>query len=215
VLVEHPEHVRVIRYDVNQGKGNAIIAGALAARREFVVFLDADMDLHPSQLPVFFKILAERGVDAVIGSKRHPDSVVDYPRIRQAYSIGYYALVRVLFGLPLRDTQTGLKLFKREVLLDVLPRVLAKRFAFDIELLSVVHHLGYKIADAPVILDFNRPYGRIQFADVWTIFLDTMAIFYRLRIRRYYDSPHNLQILELGSPVEIALEDAATMTVGA
>ncbi len=190
VLAEYPEFVRVVRYDTNQGKGGALITGSEYARGSFVVFLDADMDLHPSQLPVFFEIMQRTGAHAVIGSKRHPQSVVDYPFIRQIYSTGYYAIVRLLFGLPLRDTQTGLKLFRRELLDDVFPRILAKRFAFDIELLAVAHYLGYCITDAPVKLEFRRQMGRISWPEVSRIFFDTLAIFYRLRLRRYYDTRH-------------------------
>lgn len=191
VSVDHPEKVRVLRYEVNQGKGNALMAGAANARGDFVVFLDSDMDIHPEQLPRYFEIMEKKKADAVIGSKRHPESQVRYPLIRQLYSTGYYTLVRALFGLPLRDTQTGLKLFRRKLLKDVLPRVLAKRFAFDIEMLSIAHHLGYRIVDAPVVLGFNRRYGRINYKEVWRIFLDTLAIFYRLRLLHYYDTKHN------------------------
>lgn len=189
-LLDHPDRVRIVRYDVNQGKGNALIAGFVHSKGEFVVFLDADMDLHPSQLPAFFDIMASSGADAVIGSKRHPQSSVDYPFVRKIYSFGYYAIVRLLFGLPLRDTQTGLKLFKRSLLEDVLPRVLAKRFAFDIEVLSIANRLRYRIADAPVRLEFRRALGRIRFHHVWIIGIDTLAIFYRLRVLRYYDQKH-------------------------
>jgi glycosyltransferase involved in cell wall biosynthesis len=186
LLLDHPEAVRVVRYEENQGKGNALMAGMAYAKGDYIVFLDADMDLHPSQLPVFFERMRQTGADAVIGSKRHPQSNVNYPLVRQVYSAGYYALVWLLFQLPLRDTQTGLKLFRAEVLRDVFPRVLAKRFAFDIELLSVAHALGYKIVDAPVRLQYQRNMGRIKPRAVWVMLLDTLAIFYRLRIVRYY-----------------------------
>jgi len=214
VAVEHPELVRIVRYDLNQGKGNALIAGFSYARGDTIVFLDADMDLHPSQLPVFFGIMSSSDADAVIGSKRHPDSRVNYPLIRQFYSFGYYSLVRILFGLPLRDTQTGLKVFRRALLDDVFPRVLAKRFAFDIELLSIAHRLGYKIKDAPVELEFQRAMGRITLRHIWVIGLDTLAIFYRLKIRRYYDSKNAAEMNVLATehlPLEIgALADTQT-----
>ncbi len=186
----HPERVRVVRYDRNQGKGNALMCGTRYASGDYVVFLDADMDLHPNQLPRFFQIMEETGADGVIGSKRHPLSRVNYPRIRQIYSFFYYSLVRILFNLPLQDTQTGLKVFRIELLHDVFPRVLAKRFAFDIELLAIAQHLGYKLREAPVQLAFQRKFNRIKLNDVRNIFLDTLAIFYRLRIARYYDRPH-------------------------
>jgi glycosyltransferase involved in cell wall biosynthesis len=211
VLVDHPERVRILRYDLNQGKGNALMAGAAAAKGEYVVFLDSDMDIHPSQLPVFFEIMQKTGASAVIGSKRHPLSRVKYPPIRQIYSTGYYALVRLLFGLPLRDTQTGLKLFRAEVLRDVLPRVLAKRFAFDIEVLSIAHYLGYRIVDAPVVLGFSRKYGRINYREAWRIFLDTLAIFYRLRLLHYYDTKRESYPLSGTSVRELSPADAGQL----
>jgi glycosyltransferase involved in cell wall biosynthesis len=182
-----PDHVRVVRCKRNEGKGNALICGAAYAKGDYVAFLDADMDLHPEQLATFFTIMNDRNADAVIGSKFHPESKVDYPVERRIYSFFYYLLVRSLFWLPLRDTQTGIKLFKREVLERVIPRVLVKRFAFDLELLANVHHLGYRIVEAPVTLNFQRVCNRVRLPAVWNVFLDTLAIFYRMRILRYYD----------------------------
>lgn len=211
VLLKHPERVRIVRYDQNQGKGNALIAGSTYAKGDYIVFLDADMDLHPSQLPLFFAIMESENADAVIGSKRHPLSKVNYPLIRRIYSAGYFAMVRLLFGLPLRDTQTGLKVFKAQVLRDVFPRVLAKRFAFDIEVLTNVHRLGYKISDAPVTLEFQRSYSRISFQHVWRIFVDTLAIFYRMKLRHYYDQP--VTVSDFGSAREILHADLLAETI--
>ena len=189
-----PDHVRVVRCWRNQGKGNALICGAWYSKGEYVAFLDADMDLHPEQLASFFAIMEARQADVVIGSKFHPDSKVDYPPLRRVYSFFYYMLVRALFGLPVRDTQTGIKLFKRAVLMRVLPRILVKRFAFDLELLANAHHFGYRIVEAPVTLNFKRVCSRLRLSAVWNVFLDTLAIFYRMRILRYYDRPEPLAI---------------------
>src|SRR5581483_10297089 len=65
-----PGRVRVVYYDENLGKGNALMCGTWFARGDYIVFLDADLDLHPSQLPVLFDIMKDTGADAVIGSKR-------------------------------------------------------------------------------------------------------------------------------------------------
>jgi glycosyltransferase involved in cell wall biosynthesis len=189
VLRDHPEFVRVVRYDKNEGKGNALVAGAAYVKGDYVVFLDADMDLHPNQLPVFFEIMEARNADAVIGSKWHPASDVSYPSLRRVYSLGYFLMVRVLFGLPLRDTQTGLKLFRTALIADVIPRVLSKRFAYDIEILAVAHRRGYRIVDAPVRLEFRRTLGRLKLPAVWRTFLDTLAVFYRMHFLHYYDRP--------------------------
>jgi glycosyltransferase involved in cell wall biosynthesis len=189
LLSTHPETIRVVHYDANHGKGNALMCGATFARGDYIVFMDADMDLHPSQLPLFFGIMEATDADVVIGSKRHPLSNVKYPRRRRLYSWAYYNFVKLLFGLPVKDTQTGLKVFKRQVIDSVFSRVLAKRFAFDLEVLANAHHRGFKIESAPVTLEFQRVAGRIHWGDIFRIFVDTLAIFYRLRILRYYDRP--------------------------
>lgn len=189
--MSHPERVRVVRYDRNRGKGNALMCGASYALGDYIAFLDADMDLHPRQLPTLLAIMEAKGADIVIGSKRHPLSNVNYPRLRKVLSAGYFWFIRALFGMPLRDTQTGLKIFKRTVVKDVFPRVLAKRFAFDVEILAVAHNRGYRITDAPVTLEFNRSFSRINLRDIYNTFLDTLAIFYRLKIVRYYDVKHD------------------------
>jgi glycosyltransferase involved in cell wall biosynthesis len=209
-LLQHPERVRIVRYEVNKGKGNALIAGVCKARGEYVVFLDADMDLHPRQLPLFLALMESQHADAVIGSKWHPQSQVAYPKIRRFYSTCYYAFVRILFGLPVRDTQAGLKLFTMKLLRDVLPRLLAKRFAFDIEVLAVAHARGYKIVDAPVTLRFQRPMGRLRLHHAWSTLVDTLAIFYRLKVLHYYDQLTMLEVtngIENGTVKELSAAD--------
>jgi glycosyltransferase involved in cell wall biosynthesis len=200
-----PECVRIVRCRRNEGKGNALICGTAYSKGEYVAFLDADMDLHPEQLENFFTIMKSRGADVVIGSKFHPQSKVEYPRLRRVYSFFYFMLVRSLFGLPVRDTQTGIKLFKREVLEHVLPRVLVKRFAFDLELLANVHHFGYRIAEAPVVVNFNRVCSRLRLAAVWNVFVDTLAIFYRMRILHYYDRPERFRTIDRAGSHEIVI----------
>ena len=127
------------------------------------------------------------GADIVIGSKFHPNSIVNYPSLRRVISIGYYLIIRILFNLPCHDTQTGLKWFKREVLKKVFPRILVKQFAFDLEVLVNAHHLGYRIAEAPIALLNKRKFGRIGLKAIYVTFCDTLAIFYRMYILKYYD----------------------------
>lgn len=179
--------IRILRYERNMGKGYALACGTRHAAGQYIVFLDADLELHPGQVPAFFDLMARHDADAVIGSKWHPQSVVDYPAWRRFLSRGYYQLTRLLFGLPLRDTQTGLKLFRAEPLKAVVPRLLAKRFAFDIELLAVMHRCGYRIVEAPVEVHVRRSLPRLDLLDAWYVLVDTMAIFYRIYLRKHYD----------------------------
>jgi glycosyltransferase involved in cell wall biosynthesis len=183
----YPGRIAVVESPANHGKGAALVLGAMLARGERIAFLDADLDLHPSLLHRLNARMDETGYDAVIGSKRHPESDVQVPPVRRILSAGYFFIIRLLFGLPLRDTQTGIKIFKRAMLHAVLPRLCVKRFAFDLELLVNIHRAGGQITDAPVKIRPQRLAQRIRYNDVKTIFIDTLAVFYRARILHWYD----------------------------
>ena len=184
---DNPSYVKVHHYPKNQGKGYALKYGFSRCQGEYVVFIDADMDLHPKSISDFLHLLKQNNFDIVVGSKRHPGSMVNYPPIRRFYSASYQFLNKILFNLDVRDTQVGLKLFKREVLEQVCPRIMVKRYAFDLEVLTVAHHLGFdRIHEAPIELDYKFE-SSIDPKDVWYMLIDTLAIFYRLRIKRHYD----------------------------
>jgi glycosyltransferase involved in cell wall biosynthesis len=184
---KYPRQLIVKKNPFNIGKGRALKKALRYVTGDYVVFLDADLDLHPLQVQTLFDIMRLDEADIVIGSKMHPNSIVNYPLQRRIISLGYYFLVKLLFGLPCHDTQTGLKLFKTEVLRKVLPRVLVKQFAFDLEVLVNAHHLGYKIAEAPIVLNSQRRYGRIGPRSILATTWDTLAVFYRMYILKYYD----------------------------
>ena len=149
-------------------------------------------DIKEEGLSMMLEHFRWYNADIIVGSKRHPVSKVQYPWFRKILSLGYQILVKVLFVLNIRDSQVGLKLYRRRVLEDVLPRLLVKEFAFDIEILAVAYHLGYtRIYEAPVELLFtgfssitSKNFWRIIFRTLW----DTLAVFYRLRILHYYDN---------------------------
>jgi len=187
LIEKYPQQLIVKKNPFNLGKGRAIKKALHYLSGDYVVFLDADMDLHPVQVQTLFDIMRLDKADIVIGSKMHPNSIVDYPFDRRIISLVYYLLVKFLFNLPCHDTQTGLKLFKTEVLRKVLPRVLVKKFAYDLEVLANAHHLGFRIAEAPIVIKPQRRYGRIGFRAIVTTTWDTLAIFYRMHILKYYD----------------------------
>ena len=179
--------VSVLSYPVNMGKGFALLHGFRHAHGALIGFIDADMELHPRSLAAFVRVLEKGSYDIVVGSKRHPESEVVYPAFRRLQSWVYQVLIRVLFNLSVRDTQTGLKLMRREVLEAVAPLLLVKRFAFDLELLVVAAHLGFRrIGEAPIELNY-RFQSTTDYGAVYRVLVDTAAIFYRLRILRYYD----------------------------
>ena len=185
--------MRVIHYDRNLGKGYAVKLGALSSRGAWVALVDADLDLDPSSLPAFLDTARSEGLDLAIGSKRHPDSVVDYPWSRRLMSWGYQQLNRVLFGLDVADTQVGLKVFSREVVDEVVPLLVVKRFAFDLELLAVANAVGRgRVRELPVRLEYRFSGSGVGWRAVTRALVDTAAIFYRLRLLRTYQRKQRL-----------------------
>ena len=177
---------RPVLLEKNAGKGNALKEGFQASTGAFVLLLDGDLDIRPSSLPGFFAAMAANRADIVIGSKRHPQSKVQYPWHRRLSSAIYFALVRLIVGLPITDTQTGMKLFRRNMLGDALDRMLVKTYAFDLELLSIAYGRGAKIVEAPVEIRYGMKFGALRPKTVRDMLHDTFAVFYRLRILGYY-----------------------------
>jgi dolichol-phosphate mannosyltransferase len=179
--------VIVLSYGPNQGKGNAIIFGVNQARGRLIAWLDSDLDIAPEMIVHAVRRFDEREIDAVIGSKRHAGSEVGYPRIRRVYSWGFQILVRLLFRINVRDTQVGAKVFRRELLETVAPLLLVKRYAFDLEVLAVGAEFGFdRIEEAPIVLSYSFLGSGINRAAVWSMFVDTLAIAYRIHIRHWY-----------------------------
>jgi len=183
------EHIQVkaTRNMQNYGKGRALKKGFRFAEGNYVVFLDSDIDLHPVQISTFFDIMKIDKADVVIGSKRHPNSVLNYPLERKLISSIYFFFVKILFGLPISDTQTGLKLFKYEVLKNVFQKVIIRSFAYDLEILAYAHRLKYKIAEAPVVIDSKREFSRIGLKDMFLTGRDTFFVFFRMFFTKSYD----------------------------
>ena len=181
--------INLISYDKNRGKGYALKVGTEKALGELIVFIDCDLELSPSYIKKYIEIMTETNADAVIASKMNKDSIIHYPLTRKVLSFCYYIILKILFNLKVKDTQTGLKLFRKNIIKKVMEITEIERFSFDIEVLSIINRLGGKIVDAPIELNFTREHamGRIKIKDVVKMFNDTIKIFYKLRIQKYYD----------------------------
>jgi glycosyltransferase involved in cell wall biosynthesis/O-antigen/teichoic acid export membrane protein len=188
--------VRVLVQPVRNGKGSALRVGLLQARGKYVAFMDADGDIDPEGIVPFLEIMRLYHPDIVLGSKRHPLSVVDYPLLRRQMSWAYHKLVRALFCVKVRDTQTGLKLIRRQTLAAVLPHMMEKRYAFDLELIIVARILGFrKIFEAPIHVNY-RFSSKVNMRAALQILLDTGAIFYRRYILNTYRSDGSWYVAE-------------------
>ena len=139
----------------NAGKGNAIREGFQRATGDYILFIDGGMEIHPKEIRIFMGLMSLYNCDIVIGSKRHPQSKVEYPWYRRFLSWLFQLFVRAVFKVQITDTQVGIKLFRREVIEAVLPHLQINRYGFDLELLILAKLKGFdNVLEAPIRMDY-------------------------------------------------------------
>jgi len=172
------ESVTLISYPVNRGKGGALKEGFARSHGDTIVFLDSDLDLPPEQLPQFLEEFGRLGVDALVGAKRSAMMPGRYPALRRILSLSFVAVNRALFRLPIRETQTGLKAFRRSSLENTLPSLTTLGYAFDLELLVRIRKAGGSMAETPVDLAEGSSRG-LAIGTLWEMGWDTIKIWLR------------------------------------
>ena len=184
--------IEVIAYSKNQGKGYALKYGMERAGGKIIGFIDAGRDINYEDILVLLKLMIKEKADIVVGSKRHLHSQVFYTGLGKYFSYGYQFYVKILFNLSVSDTQAGIKLFKRKIIKKVLSALCVKGFAFDIEILSVSEkYMDARIIEAPIRVRLDESASSIKIKGGFiinslSVFLDTLAVFYRLKISGYY-----------------------------
>ena len=183
--IKQSKYIKVITFKENRGKGEALVAGFKKAKGEIIAFIDADLQIPAILLKDYYRImLGDRNPDVLIGSKRHHNSQIEYPFIRRLYSWGYQMMIKILFGLKILDTQSGLKMFKSKVLKEILLKISVKRFAIDVEILFLLQKAGYKIIEAPIQIK-NSFTSTINILAVKRMIQDTLGIWLRGKLGMY------------------------------
>ena len=133
------------------GKGGAVMIGARYSSGELIGFVDADGATPPAA----FNDLVERigSAGCIIASRWMKDSVVEpqQPLSRRIASRIFNSMVRLMFGFRVSDTQCGAKLFQRDVLRAILPKLGITRWAFDVDMLFHVRLNGDDIVEIPTV----------------------------------------------------------------
>ena len=167
-----------------QGLGTAYIAGfkwAIERKYDYVFEMDADFSHNPSDLPRLYAACSEDGFDMAIGSRYVSGvNVVNWPMGRVLMSYYASAYVRLITGIPIRDTTAGFKCYRRRVLESIdLDAIRFKGYAFQIEMKYTAYELGFKIKEVPVIF-VNRELGESKMNS--SIFGEAIFGVIRLRI---------------------------------
>jgi len=136
----------------NQGKGNAIHTGMKAAATDWILIADADSATPWDQFQKLWTQLQKEKSSIAIGSRDLPESDVRTKQswIREHMGKTFNLIVRLITGLPYRDTQCGFKLIDKKSIKSFLQLLRVKRFAWDVELLMFARKNKVKISEVPV-----------------------------------------------------------------
>lgn len=162
-IEEHPGRVHLIEREGKQGLGTAYLTGfrwALDHSYEYIFEMDADFSHNPADLNALYKACAEDGADVAVGSRYVTGvNVVNWPMGRVLMSYYASAYVRIVTGLPVRDTTAGFVCYRARVLMAMdLDNVRFKGYAFQIEMKFLTYKYGFKIVEVPIIF-VNRVLG--------------------------------------------------------
>ena len=137
----------------------------------------------------------ESGEPLIVGNRRLPESVyvvnnalVKYVYRRHRLGGAFNTLVRLLFGLATRDTQSGLKGFSRSAAARIFQQVYTDGFLFDIEIFIRSQALGIPVSDVPVQLTYEDDITTVrQFRYLLTLLPELIRI-KMLEMRGAYDN---------------------------
>ena len=146
IAAAHPDTVRVLLHEANKGRGQTVTDGFRMARGAIAGFLDVDLEVHARYIPSLVKAI-DRGADVATVRRIYAFQVRSLDRY--AMSRGYSFLVRRMLGVPLRDTETGYKFFRRERLLPVLDEIRDPGWFWDTEFMVRAVRRGLVVAEVP------------------------------------------------------------------
>ena len=155
VQVAREAGVRVLQNPGNRGKGYSVKHGMLEAKGEWALFTDADLSTPIGEVEKLWSALVDEPAQAAVGSRAVDRSLVGVhqPWLREAVGRVFNAVMRVVTGLPFKDTQCGFKLFQSSAGREVFSRQQLDGFGFDVEVLFIAKQLGFRSLEVPVRWD--------------------------------------------------------------
>jgi len=168
-------NVRAIQNEA-RGKGLAIQRGMQEAKGEYLFMCDADLSMPIEELSKFLPPQLQN-VDIAIASREAPGSIrYNEPYYRHLTGRVFNTLIRLLVLPTLQDTQCGFKCIRADVARDICPYQTLTGWAFDVELLYIARHHGYRIVEIPIHWYFNADSKISVLRDSLRMFLDLLLI---------------------------------------
>jgi len=143
---------RIVRNPANRGKGYSVKNGVSKAQGQWTLVTDADLSAPIDDLERLWTAAARDDAQVAIGSRALDRSLVGVHQhfLREAAGRCFNILMRLVTGLPFRDTQCGFKLFESRAAREIFRRQRLDGFGFDVEVLFIARQLGYRAVEVPV-----------------------------------------------------------------
>jgi dolichyl-phosphate beta-glucosyltransferase len=165
--------VKVIDHELNLGKGSAIKNGVDMATGEYIVFIDADGSIHPSNIKNVIRFLKK--YDIVAGSKfiRGTKTVIKQPIIRDITAYFFDLFVDLLFHMHYSDYLCGCKGFRKDAAKKIFPLLKCKRWIFDVEIFLLADNFNFSVKEIPITWSYMR--GSKIMKDIPRIFINLLS----------------------------------------
>ena len=144
--------LRLVRNPGNRGKGYAVRHGMLEAKGEWILYTDADLSAPIEELEKLCRAAREQDAAVAIGSRAVDRSLVEVhqPAFRELSGRCFNLVMRMVTGLPFRDTQCGFKLYRADAARKIFSLQKQEGFSFDVEDLLIAKKLGERTVEVPV-----------------------------------------------------------------
>jgi glycosyltransferase involved in cell wall biosynthesis len=174
---------RVLRSPENCGKGHAARRGFHEATGRWILMTDADLSSPIEEYAKLAAAAPDRDLDIALGSRALSESRIEKRQnpLRQSMGKTFNLFVRLLTGLPFRDTQCGFKLLDRSRTEPLFEKMRVDGFAFDVELIFLAQRFGLSVAEVPVIWRNDERSSVGLVTDPARMLFDLMLIRWRFR----------------------------------
>ncbi|KAK4963780.1 dolichol-P-mannose synthesis [Elasticomyces elasticus] len=154
-----PQRIKLRARAGKLGLGTAYAHGLQFATGDFVIIMDADFSHHPKFLPAMIAKQKKGDYDIVTGTRYAGDGGVHgWDLKRKLVSRGANLLADTLLRPGVSDLTGSFRLYKREVLREVMGRTESKGYTFQMEMMVRAKAMGYRVAEVPISF-VDRVYG--------------------------------------------------------
>jgi dolichol-phosphate mannosyltransferase len=143
---------------------------AVSPKTKYILTMDADLNHHPEEIPLFLQEAKEHNTDIIIGSRGvHGASTANIPKWKMLVSNIANQTFKLITSIPVVDKTAGYKLYKREVIQHIAPYIKSRNFEFQVEILLLAKKFGYTMSEVPITFTY-RIHGKSKMSLIKTAY---------------------------------------------